>query len=308
MITSPDGKTIVSSLGWIDGGSLWQIEASKKKMSCIQLSGARYLSLHCGRNGHFSVVHHFESDHLEISVHRFDNVDKIVSRLLIDRSNSRIEGTSEVWRNVPRYYTAYLEHVDWTGYTLVAIESDYEISLKTFDWFDNSYDHGYQAIVEATEVPHSDLIAVSIQRDSKPVLHDPIKNRKVGEIPLAGRSGIPRLYFSQRSETLWASDYDTLLRLDSSTWDTLATSILQQKMNCVALGIGQFTFNTDETICVVTRPHSGDILGVDPTTLKPKSICQTGGHPYDVTIDENGNILARDKKTGELYAGALAPI
>lgn len=127
-----------------------------------QLGDARYLSLHMGSAGHFAVVHHYDSDHLEITAHSFDEPSAVLSRVVISGESRRIEGPLASWSNVPRFYVAHLVRPGSSDFALVCIGSG-EPTLQTFEWFDDSYDKLYQGIIDVTEIPSSGQLLVSVQ-------------------------------------------------------------------------------------------------------------------------------------------------
>jgi len=81
MIVSEDQSLIISSLGWIEAGGLWVLETSGR-VSTHKISDAKYLSLQEGTEGLFSVIHHYDSDQLCISVHSSGDPPKALSKVL----------------------------------------------------------------------------------------------------------------------------------------------------------------------------------------------------------------------------------
>jgi hypothetical protein len=177
------------------------------------------------------------------------------------------------------------------------------VSLQQFDWYDNAYDHDYQGIVGVTEVPERELLLVSVQRDSHLVLYDPHQRRLIQKISLAGRSGNPGLRFRSKARKLWADDYDTLLKLDSKDWSVKESRRLQDAATGTAQFIGEFEFNKDESLCVVARPFSGDVIALDTLTFEIRYHFMTGGQPLKAVLLKDGRVFARDWKTGALLKG-----
>lgn len=203
------------------------------------------------------------------------------------------------------------------------------VDHQELDWFfsDRSYDLGYQGIVGGAEVPDSDLVIISVHRDSRLVLHDPVGRRKVGEIDLAGRGrGSPTPRFRKIARELWVDDYDTLVRLDPLDWRLLDALQLQPgSMDPQAFRspflpdlelpslqgvehrafIGEFAFNLDESACAVARPFSGDVLLLDTRAFKVTARTVTGGYPLDLALMSNGVIFARAWNTGDLLPSSM---
>lgn len=310
MITSPDEKIIVSSLGWTDKDSLWLLETRTGSIATVRLSDAKYLSLHGGRNGHFAVQHHYDDGHaVAITAHSFPDPQKVRARITITASNgaSRFDGDVGIWQYLPKAYVAYFKRPGVSDCHLFLVDSIRpEVTVADFPWYDNSYDKDWQSIIGVVEVPNRDLLIVSVQRDSHPVLMDAGTKRMVGKLSLAGAAGNPTLRFRQRANELWADDYDNLLRIDPDTWRVRNRKRLQGGvLGCSGQFIGAFAFNADETLCVVARPFSGDVVALDTTRFRVTHTCNLGHQPLRVALLSDGTVWARDWKTGKLLKGSL---
>ncbi|MFO1417456.1 MAG: hypothetical protein U1E83_02185 [Methylotetracoccus sp.] len=276
----------------------------RSRASLARIGDAKYLSLHRGSAGHFAVVHHYDDDRLAITVHSFDVPGTILSRVVISGSSRRFEGPFEPWLNVPTYYVAYLVQPTWSDFTLVCIGRE-EPSLQTFDWFDDSYDKAYQGVFGVTEIPNSGHLLVSVQRSSRLILYDPVARKKRGEVSLAGGHGSPSLFFRSQAAELWADDYDTVVKLEANTWRALQRRKLQDAAFGEARFIGQFSFDATESLCAVARPFSGDIVGIDPDTMRTTYRAKVGGQPLKVALLRDHRVFARDWKTGNLLTAEL---
>jgi hypothetical protein len=306
MIIDTRQSVVISSLGWVDGGSLWVFKTRDETVTSITLSEAKYLSLHEGRNDHFAVVHHYDDDRVEVSAHIFANPGRAVARAEVSHQEQHFLGDSQTWVNLPRSYVAYYQGPRWSDFILVRLDpGEGRVDLQRFDWYNDDYDKGSQGIVGVTEVPATDHLIVSVQRNSRPVLYDPSTRAKLGQIELAGRQGNPRLYFRRTARELWADDYDTLVKLDPSTWKILGKRRLQDAASGTQQFIGAFSFDPAEQLCLVARPFSGDVIALNPRNLRTLYRCNTGGQRLEaVTISTRG-VVARDWKTGALLTGHL---
>jgi hypothetical protein len=150
-------------------------------------------------------------------------------------------------------------------------------------------------------------LIISVQRDSSPVIYDPETRRKVGALTLAGNFGNPHLYFRRTAPELWADDYDTILKLDSESWRALKSTRVQHAAQGTAQFIGQFAFDAEERVCAVPRPFSGDVVGLDPSTLEVRYRAEVAKQPLEVAVLGDLRVFARDWKTGELSTGMLRP-
>lgn len=309
MIRSKDQMLLVSSLGWVDGGGIWILEGGSGRFSTQQLSDARYLSLHPGIDDHFSIVHHFDQDILEISVHSFSNPAKALAKVSLSSRGSSFEGDNKVWVKVPKSYVAYFKRPALEDFYLFLIEPIRpSAEAVVLDWYDDSYDKGYQGVIGVIEVPDEDKVIISIQRDSQPILYDLGKRKVLKKLSLAERSGNPTLRFTKDPKALWADDYDTLLRISSSDWSIQHSRRLQDAKSGCQQFIGAYSFNHDESLCTVARPFSGDVIALDTSTFEISHACILGHQPLQVSTLSDGRVYARDWKTGNLLQGQLKKI
>lgn len=296
MIVNNFETHIVSHMGWVDRNSILLYDMRKELSQKISLGNAKYLSIYSVGNDEFVAVHHYDSDYLELSIHKISNPDTVIDRLIF-RSNNPIKFSQDTWYNCPKAYVAYA----FGSFRLVYFnQEENKVELQSFPWFDDSYDHGYQGIIGATEIQDSDNIIISIQRDSEPVIYNPKTKQMISKIKLAGRHGNPRLYFRKKKNELWADDYDTLIRINPIDWGIIDKVQLQQGKEGTGLFIGNYAFNKDETICVVARPYSGDVVGINTINFKITHIAKVKKQPLDVALVKGKEVIARDWKTGDL--------
>lgn len=316
MIVNGSGTCLVSNLGWIDRGDLWSYVLGDRRPRKTHISEAKWLSLVSGDGKYFAVVHHFESPKIRVSAHSYEDIADAVSSIDLEVGESadtqleslvpRFAGDATVWRSLPRAYAVRLLGDEF----LCLIGPDCNSArLEHLAWYTKSYDPTYQAVHQVIEVPDSSFLLISIQRDSEPVLYDPSRNKIVRKLELAGRTGNPQLGFRGDSHELWATDYDTIIRLDSRTWKILDALKLQEAKDGMAkLNIGEFCFNTDNTVCAVARPHSGDIVGIDPKEFRVIRRLKTGRQPLAVGLLRDSYCIARDWKSGEVLEETLNPL
>jgi len=305
MISNPERTVILSSIGWIDRDALWRFDGSAGSEERLLLgSGARYLSLHSSGSSYFSVGHHFDGARFDLTLHRFSDPVNVVARATVDGEGTQMVGDSSAWKEVPLLYVEYLGFEPWKDFVLVKI-SPAPIEVQRLEWYDGTYDKGYQGVIDVLAVPGEDLAFVSVQRSSEVILHDVQTGRKLGSIDLGGGAGNPRLRLRNRSDEIWASDYDTLVVIDGKARRIVRRARLQSAAAGTQRFIGDYSFAPDDQVCVVARPFSGDVVGVDVATLKVKSSARLGRQPLDVVALPRGEVVARDWKTGDFLRGRL---
>jgi hypothetical protein len=232
MILSKDESLIISTLGWVDKGGLWLFDTKRGSIFEENISEAAYLSLHPGLNGFFAIVHHFshfyDADRVSITAHSEAEPGKVLSRVLPGTLECKIEGDCSVWHNLPTVYVAFFKTSSLTDYHLFLVDpAGPSIEIVSLDWYDDTYDKGYEGVTDVVRVPNHNQAVISIHRDSHPILYDLDTRMVVRELSLADRHGGPKLRFRQRAEELWATDYDTLLRLSSADWTVMNSALLQ---------------------------------------------------------------------------------
>ncbi len=306
MITDAERSLLVSSIGWVDGDSLWTFHPGLDREDRVSLgSGARYLSLHSSGTGHFAVAHHFDGARFEVTVHSFERPAEVLARAVVEEKGTDISGDPRLWKSVPRLYTEYLKFHPWREFVLLKLSIPrMRIDIHRLDWYDDSYDKMYQAIVGVTELPGRDLALVSVQRCSDLVIHDLGTGRKTGVVRLAGRGGNPTVRLRKNADEIWAIDYDTVVVLDPATLRTVRSRRLQKSFTGTMQFLGEFHFEPEERSCTVARPFSGDVVGIDPRNLEIKRRAKLGRQPLEAAALPDGRVVARDWKTGETLRGA----
>jgi hypothetical protein len=304
LILSQTEKRAISSIGWVDKCSLWILDTGSEEIELIETGNCEYHSVHRGERDYFALLHH-QPDHgyPTLTAHTADDPSRICARIVFG-DESRFEGDRGVWKYLPQSYVDYFRQNATADHWLITIESETGTTqYQNFDWFDESYDHGYQAIIGVMEIPVSHLVLISVQRSSDLVLYDPIEKRIVRKVSLAGGYGNPVPRFSRKRNEVWCVDYDTIVKLDPRDWTVIGRRIIQEEEGNVRQFAGEFDFDRDESTIAIARPFSGDVLRIDMNTLETMSRCETGGQPLDVTVVGNHRVFARNWKDGGLLKG-----
>lgn len=308
MIASADRTALISSMGWVDHDALWRFDGATARAERIPLtSGARYLSLYSSPSDRFAVVHHFDGARFELSVHPFSDPAHAVARAALTADQTTFLGDPEAWNGIRRLYIEYLAFPPWRDFVLLLISpSTDQIEIQRLEWYDDTYDKEYQGVVDVLELPGERFAVVSVQRSSELILHDLGTGTKTGSVELAGRHGNPRLYFRSTAQEIWASDYDTIVVINSRDRQRMRSARLQSAPFGTQEFIGDYGFTPEEDDCVVARPFRGDVVGINPSTLKITRVAKVGHQPLEVAVLPGGEIVARDWKTGDMLRGKLA--
>lgn len=309
MFADTSESHLVSYMGWVDHGTVWWCETSTARPTPVRLSGAALLTLYPGSSDLFAVVHHFDDRRLEISAHRILSPAAALSGISIGGPRASFDGDLAVWADLPH---AYLDSDASEPLLLLIDPARQAVESQRLDWFDDSYDRMYQAVTGVTEVPGTPLLLFTVQRSSSLILYDWKVRTCVKQVALAGRAGNPAVRFRRTAAEVWATDYDTLLRLDATNW-SIRDSAQMQGLTLGGRGpvsrafIGDFSFNRDESLCAVARPFNGDVVGLDTQGFEVTHRAALGRQPLDVALLSDRRIFARDWKTGDLLRGTLKP-
>jgi hypothetical protein len=308
MLISPDSRLVISHLGWIDKSALWTYDVVKDSVNLVPVGNAKYLTLYsCKDKNQFAVFHHSDDTLIRLTVHSFDNPAIPLCTIEHSEGKTQVRGEFEVLQNAPSYYVAFYNPGYNADFYLIYIDLEQgEIETERFDWYGDNYDKGYQGIVGVTELDSGNLI-VSIQRDSQPVIYDPKAKVVVRKLSLAGNYGNPKFQFARQRGEIWADDYDTILKFDSKTLTLKASQRLQMATTVTAQFIGDWSFDGDESLCLVSRPFSGDVVAISMDDLKTKYVANTGKQPLESVFVSNDKMIGRDWKTGALLKGSLRP-
>jgi hypothetical protein len=269
-----------------------------------QNTGAKYTSLHGTDSERFVAVHYFDGARFLASVSLFSAPEITVSSASYENGRTSLTGSASAWDGLPQLFVAYLA-TPWNDHVLVRIESGH-VHIQRLEWYDASYDKGYQGVVDVIALPDPQYALISVQRSSELVLHDLETGKAKQKISLGDRNGNPKLRLRQSGKELWASDYDTLAIIDTSAWNVVLRKKLQSAVAGTGQFIGDYSFSADGTCCVA-RPYSGDVVAVDER-LKIRRTAKLGRRPYEAIELPDGDVVARDWKSGDLLRGRLEPV
>lgn len=306
MFLSPDSRLIVSHLGWVEPSALWTYDVVKEEIHVVPVGNAKYLTLFpCKDKNQIAALHHSDGRQLRLTIHSFDDPGNPLCTVEHSRDRTQVQGDAAVLSQAPRYYVAFYDPGSQADFHLISLDASRGImEANRLDWYDASYDKDYQGIVGVLELDSGQVI-VSIQRDSQPVVYDPGTKQVVRKLSLAGNYGNPKFRFVRRRAEIWADDYDTLLKFEASTLTLKGSRRIQPAFAGTGQFIGDWSFSEDESLCLVSRPFSGDVIAISTDDLKTKYVAKTGGQPLQSVFIGNGNILGRDWKTGALLKGSL---
>jgi hypothetical protein len=301
MISDPSGRWLVSSLGWVDHGAIWRFDSESGQVTSIQLSDAAYIRVSAGAGELFTAAHHFNGEQLLITVQSYSDPGRPLSWIEVRDWSPVIAGDVNAWAGLPPAHVAYLNHdaTGAAGYFLVRVGGR-GASLDRLDWFGDAYDHGYQSVTSAVEMPDGQLL-FGVQRSSDLVLCAADTLQVVRTMSLTGHLGNPVPLLRRLASEIWAIDYDTVVRVDYRDWKVTGSTRLETPNGARGF-LGGLWMTADERHAVIPRPFDADVIVLDAATMTIIGRHETGGEPLEAACLTDGRIVARDWHTGATLA------
>lgn len=233
-------------------------------------------------------------------MHHFDDPIQEYSRTSFDNFKTNSSGDTAVWRLVPKYYVCGLAVNNKFDFHLLKVE-DGNIILDDdkIEWYTKGdFDFMYQGLIGVTE--YRDELIFAVQRDGSLYRYSLHQDKIIEKVPLAGSYGNPQPLI--KNGEVWVSDYDTILRLKE--WHIESSKKLQEAANGTSQFIGSFSLNSQNDLCIIARPFSGDVIGTNKS-FKIKYICELGNQPLEAMLMHDNTVIARDWQTGKLLKGKM---
>ena len=273
-----------------------------------KLSDAKFISIVPGRKDFFAVVHRWEDNRVEISAHRHSDPRRILALASLRLSprtqgakvNIDFSGDSSVWAFLPRAFIIYsFDTADLRR--LLLLRGDEKDNFQELEWHRANYDNLYQGLVSVFEIPNERELIITIQRDSNPVLYDPLAQKAIRKLSLADRRGNPEIVGRPSVNELWVSDYDTLVKLDANSLNVKKAVLVQESIPPMErLFMGKFCFDAQEQSCLIARPFSGDAVMLEAESMRKTRQLHLGGAPLDICLLSGGTVITREWKTNEM--------
>ncbi|HWA03465.1 MAG TPA: hypothetical protein VG819_08045 [Rhizomicrobium sp.] len=299
MIFDSKSNLVVGNVGWIDEGALWTFDPISRKEETIPIEGTKYLTLRAGSEGLFRLVHH-GCPNQTVSIRRLAEPSIVLASIEIANGTPRFHGDLALWQHVDP--TAIFNTEQGQRLLFIAAHENKIVDLDLTWYSSENYDLDYQGLTDCMLLDPTQVI-VSVQRSSDLVIINLDRNTRVGTIPLANRGGNPVLTMRTQAD-FFASDYDTLCRVDAKTLKVVASHLLQEGG---AGNMRQFIGDYDLGwgACVVARPFSGDVLRLEPETFKITARAAVGGQPLQVCLTSDSQVVTRDWQTGSVAISEL---
>jgi hypothetical protein len=305
VISDPSVRFVVSHLGWVDHGAVWQLDSVTNSVRVIDLSDAHHLVVTGGTGESFTALHDFDGKRLVITAQSYADPGRQLASVDIHDWAPVMSGDPHAWDGLCRTHVGYLDHqaTGAAGYFLVSIGAT-TATLTRLDWFGDGYDHMYQSVTAAVQVPETGDLLFGVQRSSDLVLCDLEQLNVKREIRLTGHLGNPVPFMRRSAPEVWAVDYDTVVRVDRRTWQVTGDHVGQQPIDGSRKFLGDMWFPADERTAVVARPFLGDVVTLDTSTMTVMARTETSGQPLQAVVLPSGRVVARDWKTGaSLFGG-----
>lgn len=297
MIFDAKHGRLIDNLGWVDGGFLWVHAVATGVTQKIVVGNATYLNLRAGTSDYFMVT-----CGNEVSVRRISEPGMPLAAVRISDEHSDFTGDLKLWD----HFDTSLRIEGEQGAALVYIDAvEQHVQRLDISWYsDCRYDLTWQDLGNCMTLPGGRHVVATVQRSSVLIIIDREENRKVAEVPLAGRNGNPKLSMRGTDDFL-ASDYDTMCRIETDSMHVVAKAHLQPPPGGTRQFLGGYQLLDVDTL-LVARPFSGDVLLVDSRNFSILDKAPIAGQPLVAHRISETEVLARDWKTGEPYVGRLS--
>ena len=303
VIVDRDETVVLDHAGYGDEYAvLWRYDIRRGRADRLPLFPTGF-RMYPGTDGRSVLVGESTDGGHRFTVRPIADIERVVCEAHHDGRRWTFAGDRTPWSTVPGYVVVEPPAPgQWS--TLLHLDED-DPDPDPLAWYRTGpYDHGWQGLLDAHELPHEALLVIAVQRDSNPVVYDPATRTVVDRLRLADRGGNPSLYFRRHTSELWVDDYDTVLRLDPASRRTLDSRRLQGDDGTGGRQfVGSFSLPWDERACVVARPFSGDVVVVDTVTFDVVGRVRLGDQPIDAVLLGDGRVVARDWDTGRLLVG-----
>jgi hypothetical protein len=297
------GRQVFGTLGWVDHGAFWTFDAERRTSLRVAVSDAKHVTLHEGVGDYFAVFEHWDGARLRVSVRQCVEPGRPLASVEVRGWGvPSFDGDQNLWKHVPGFYVGYLndDATGAPGYYLIALRGEMP-QVTRLDWFDDDqYDHAYQGLGPVASVPGTSELLFGVQRSSTLILWDPATERVTRRIPLADRHGNPHPQVVSATE-LWATDYDTVVKVDPSRWVLRGSRLLQPpRPTGYRMFVGEPFVDGRRGEVLVPRPGNGDVVVLNGQDLSPLREISLGRQPLTVAATSNGLVVARDWKTGDV--------
>jgi hypothetical protein len=299
MFFDQQSGTAFGSLGWVEKGSFWLWDQSRRRERRIAVPGTRWVSVGPHGGGFIRVSHHGAVPKASLRACTEPEIE--LAAIEWRGSAWRLSGDSRLWGR----HLAILLGSEAAPPSLLVVDGEAG-SVKNLDlsWFNaEDYDLGYQGVVGCLAMPEAGVVLVSVQRSSTLVMLDPDRNEVAGRIRLSDRAGNPRLKRISDTQVL-VSDYDAVCIVDLTTGTRRCSDVLQPpEPPTTRQFIGDYDLNFGTF--AVARPFSGDVLRLDPADLSVRESSKVGGRPLSLCMTSETSFLTRDWKTGRMRLGSF---
>ena len=286
MIVNAKETRIVASFGRY--GNLRFYDVDKRREHTLSIGNeSTVLMAYGGKEGLIVTLETASQSQLfELSARAIADPTEVLARIHVDGSSYKFEGDDKCWLSLPKYYYAFPN--------LITIENGTALSVDNLDKADyTSVNLRGEGFVGATPVPNTEFVLLSQVHDSNLVLYDPHKGKMLRTISLAERHSHPNVFFHPSGNEFWATDYDTVVRVEVEGWSKTGEFRIEfGDGRFDRRFIGYIAFRQDGEFCAVARPYSHDAVVMNAKSFTVVGRVELAGAPYDLALLSSGEIIA----------------
>jgi hypothetical protein len=306
-LNARETRAIANDPQW-DGPNLWVCDVRQGDAYPVGVSSAERITVLPGRDDLFAVVHHFHGEQVVISAHSMEEPTYAISHIHIRGLSYRFTGNEDVWRKLPRAFVAYYtpDRLSDADHHLIMVNTvNRTVGIRKFPAF---YEGGVEMkdrVSGMLELPRQNSVLIEEGRDERPLLIFNTRKHKVQQrLDLRMKPETNRCYrFRDSANELWVSDPDRLIKLSPNflgDWIQRGNIRLQLMDSTGGRFTGEFSFNMDESLCIVARPFVADALLIDVQKFEIVNKVYLDARVKSIRLLSDGRVIARQWFTGEL--------
>lgn len=302
MITNTE-QTLVISTDYCNGPFFWVYDIRARRVRLVTHGPGGRFQIVQGSDNYFLVVYFINKAISRITLRNFRKLDQVIAQIEVKDECGQLPDSLS-WKHVPSQFDT-----DECSVYLFPDKGNWEIRrlpwIEDSSWFYDGpdYDVMYQGIGPAARIPGRRNVFIPIFRDTRVVVYDVLARRVIDKVDVGGCFGCSAVRFCKKENEIWVLNYDSLARINIDTLKVIASQRIQHEVGGVGAFIGLWNFDLTESLCVIPRPYSGDVVVIDVKAFSIVDVCPIGGRPYEGILLDSGEIVSREMKSGDLLLG-----
>lgn len=296
MILDPAERMILWGAHARGGYALHVLDLSSGKISAYVLYAYPHMfRIHSGRRGYFTVE---TTEHVRvkrIGVRHHDAPGVVLGECVASDDQVVLSGPAEPWLHVRRYYDP-----PEYSYSVIAIGTDGGAQRMWLPKLYENYDISHEPIEIFDAGMGSEIAFITLRFGDGIIVYDLIANNIITELGTEYGGCVKRV---SMNDVFYAANQREVIRFVRDGWRVSHRFVLSGLYPQSHL----LSFNTDESLLLITVMGTGDILALDANTLKLKGRAMLGDEFYSAVMLRDGRVFALSHQS-ELMTGQLVAV